>query len=73
MCELDPYSKKSFIISNKVLLTNVSEDENKPTVCIFKTEVDLVDVWIRNADDGYWTGGEFGYMFDDTNRFVSNE
>jgi hypothetical protein len=56
----DPYSKQSFIIPNEVLLTNVSDDENKPAVHIFKTEVDLVDVWTRDADSGYWTGGEFG-------------
>ncbi|CAF1350146.1 unnamed protein product [Didymodactylos carnosus] len=51
----DSYSKQPFIIPNEVLLKNVSEDENKPTVRIFKTEMDLVNVWTRNADDGYWT------------------
>ncbi|CAF1240494.1 unnamed protein product [Rotaria sordida] len=56
----DSYSKQSFIVPNEVLLTNVSTDENKPKVSIFKTEVDLVNVWTRNADGGYWTGGEFG-------------
>ncbi|CAF1606176.1 unnamed protein product, partial [Didymodactylos carnosus] len=55
------YSKQPFIIPNEVLLKNVSEDENKPTVRIFKTEMDLVNVWTRNADGGYWTGGEFGH------------
>jgi hypothetical protein len=52
----DPYSKQSFIISNEVLLTNVSEDENQPIIRIFKTEIDLVNVWTRNADRGCWTG-----------------
>ncbi|CAF1068212.1 unnamed protein product [Rotaria sordida] len=60
-------SKQTFLIPPEITLTEPSLNESSINVLIFHTETDLVDVWLKNAAAGTWTGGQLAYvqnMFD---------
>ncbi|CAF3629212.1 unnamed protein product [Rotaria sp. Silwood1] len=58
----DPISRQSLRVPPEIQLTTASEMKNdEVTIRIFRTENEMTDVWLRNAEAGYWTGGQFAY------------
>ncbi|CAF0882579.1 unnamed protein product [Didymodactylos carnosus] len=74
----DKESGKIFLVPPELTLRESlsNNEENKVIVRIFQTENDLVDIWLKNAEAGGWTGGQLAnvqnisdvyktYFFDD--------
>ncbi|CAF0928741.1 unnamed protein product [Didymodactylos carnosus] len=59
----DRESGQTFIVPSEILLTDTvssSDNNNNSSIIIriFRTETELADVWLRNAESGGWSGGQ---------------
>ena len=58
----DQESKQTFLIPPEILLKESSLTENSVNIRIFRTEIELANVWLKNAQAGGWTGGQLAHV-----------
>ncbi|CAF0806299.1 unnamed protein product [Didymodactylos carnosus] len=54
----DKESGGRFLVPLGLTLTEKHKTEDSVKVRLFSTETDLVNVWLKNAEEGGWTGGQ---------------
>ncbi|CAF3775100.1 unnamed protein product [Rotaria sp. Silwood1] len=59
---IDSESKQTFLVPREITLTKSSGNDNSIKVRVFRAETELVDVWLKNAEAGGWTGGELAHV-----------
>ncbi|CAF3323683.1 unnamed protein product [Rotaria sp. Silwood2] len=59
---MEKESQQIFLVPPEITLTKPSLNEIGINVRIFHTETELVDVWLKNAEAGGWTGGQLAHV-----------
>jgi hypothetical protein len=59
---IDPESKQVFLVPPEITLIESSLNDTSTNVRIFRTETELVDIWLKNAGAGGWTGGQLAHV-----------
>ena len=59
---IDKESQQTFLVPPEITLTETSSNDRTINVRIFRSETELVDVWLKNAEAGGWTGGQLAHV-----------
>ena len=58
----DKESQQTFLVPPEITLTETSSNDGTIHVRLFRTETELVDIWLKNAEAGGWTGGQLAHV-----------